>query len=369
MNPHRVKFALFVIAMVAVAFILLRLAPVVWSVIQILLLAVLIGIALEWVVEWQVAHRFPRWAATANLLIVLFLFLALLFYFLVPPLIAQFQQFMLTLPALWENALQRWGALVQRYPQLTNAIDVGDFISSLLQSLGSWTQMARTVFSSAVGGITGLILVLVLVFYALLDPWPLLYGLRGLFPFSWWSTLERVAGKSAMQIRRWVMGTLVLGVIIGAMDYLALFLINTFYPYDLPFILLFAILGGLLEVVPVIGPIIAAIIPATVGFLIDPILGILVLLSFFVIQQLENYLLVPLVMHRAVNLHPVSLIVALMVLSSLFGIFGAIIAVPVASVVKILYDDWYYPLLHDGHPPDPPLKKEPTAPPEDIVDA
>jgi predicted PurR-regulated permease PerM len=56
-------------------------------------------------------------------------------------------------------------------------------------------------------------------------------------------------------------------------------------------------------------------------------------------------------MNRAVQLHPVTLLFMLVILSGLFGLFGALIAVPVASVLKVLYDEWYYPLIHQGKHP------------------
>jgi hypothetical protein len=64
-------------------------------------------------------------------------------------------------------------------------------------------------------------------------------------------------------------------------------------------------------------------------------------------------------MTRAVSLHPVTIIFTLVVMAGLFGIFGALIAVPVASALKIIYDEWYYPLMHEGQQPlCPPTPQE-----------
>jgi predicted PurR-regulated permease PerM len=272
--------------------------------------------------------------------------------------VAQFRAFVNAIPMLWMNITGQISAASRRFPQLEGAIDAGEIIRQLFMGAETWTGIAQNVFAGTVGALTAALLITVTVFYTLMDPWPLLYGLRGLFPDEWAGTIDRITRAVAERIRRWVIGTVALAVMIGTLDYVGLFLINLLFEPDIPFIFFFAILGGLLEVVPIIGPIIASVLPALVGFSIHPVLGLLVLGVFFLIQQLENTLIAPLVMHRAVHLHPVSLLFALFVLTGIFGLFGAIIAVPVASVFKVLYDEWYYPLLHHGNAPTPPPREK-----------
>lgn len=359
LNRRNIKFVLFILLMLALAVGLFLLAPIIWSALQLFVIAALIALPLDWAVRWQENYRIPRWAATLNLLILLVLVVGLLIYFLIPPLAEQSQAFVTSLPQLWAQALIRWSWILDRFPQLERTLDLNNLAVNLIRGAGTWVQTARTVFTTAVGAVASSVLILVTVFYMLLDPWPLLYGIRGLFPSSWWGTIDHLASSMAARIRAWVVGTFALAAIIGVLDYLALLLINLFYPVNLPYVFFFAILGGALEILPVVGPIIAAILPALVGFSLDPVLGLLVLGAFFIIQQLENALFVPLIMHKAVQLHPVTLLFSLLLLSALFGMLGAIIAVPVASIFKVLYDEWYYPLVHDGQKPLTPPKEEP----------
>ncbi|MHB0937048.1 MAG: AI-2E family transporter [Armatimonadota bacterium] len=367
LDAGRVKFAAFIIVLAVLIVVLVLFLRAIWSVLQIFIIAGLVVLTLDWLVEWLVLHRVPRWAASLVILLIFFTVVGLFVFFLIPPMVTQFQGLIAELPGAWARTVDRWGTLLERSPTFRQAFDPGTFLANLLRGAGTWAQAARTVFTTAVGAFTAAILIFVVTFYTLLNPWPLVYGLRGLFPEAWWSTIDCLAHEIAVRIRGWAVGTFVLSLVIGVLDYVALLLINAFSPEDIPFILFFAIFGGLMEVVPIIGPIAAAILPALVAFSISPLLGVFVLLAFFVIQQLENHILAPMIMHRAVHLHPVSLIFALVVMSTLFGIFGAVIAVPVASIVKVLYDEWYYPLMHEGKKPGMPPKEGPPEEPEEVT--
>lgn len=354
---RRIRYAVFVVGLVALVATLFLLAPLVWSVLQIFIIAILITLALDVPVHWQVVRGVPRWAATLNLLILSIITIITIISFLIPPLVTQSREFTATLPSFWTQVTTQFTLLSHRFPQIERSLNLNDVVIRVLTGAGSWGGVARSIFASAFGAVTAVVLILVLVFYTLLNPWPLLYGLRGLFPSSWWESVDHISHEIARRLRAWAIGIIVLAVFIGLLDYLALLLINISFGPNIPFIFLFAIIGGLLEVVPIVGPIIAAVIPGLIGFSIDPFLGLMVLLAFLVVQQLESNLITPFVMHTAVQLHPVSTLCSLVVLSGVFGIFGALISVPTAVVLKVLYDQWYYPLLHAGKHPSPPPRE------------
>jgi len=350
-DPRRVRLILFTVLILALTVVLFRLAPRVWPGLQLFLVAGLLALALDIPVRWMVRHRMPRWAAVLNTLLILLVLLATAAIYLLPVLVAQSRALLTAMPALWQSAVAQWNRLAQALAPDGSIAPLDTILLDVLRGAGSWLQAASTVFATAVGAVTSGVLVFIITLYLLLDPYPILHGMRGLFPTAWWGTLNRIAANAAEQVRRWVGGILVLSLLVGLLDYLGLALINLVHAPGLPFIVVFAVVGGLLEVVPVVGPIIAAVLPALVGFSIDPMLGVLALLVFFIVQQLENALLVPLVMRRAVKLHPVSLLFSLTVLSALFGPLGAIIATPVAALLKVIRDVWYAPLLRGGDEP------------------
>ena len=140
--------------------------------------------------------------------------------------------------------------------------------------------------------------------------------------------------KSIIEIEEklgaWLRGQLFLSLIIGILVFVGLLILNI--PYALPL----ALLAGVMEVIPVIGPIISAIPATLLGLTISPLLGLGVAAMFFVIQQLENHLIVPQVMRKAVGLNPLVVILAIAVGGRLLGFAGALLAVPMAVVLQII---------------------------------
>jgi len=133
---------------------------------------------------------------------------------------------------------------------------------------------------------------------------------------------------------RWFQGQLLLGVIVGVLVYLGLWILNV------RFALLLAIIAGVLELVPYIGPVLAAIPGVILALFQGPfLLAVWVLLLYIVVQQLENYLIVPLVMKKAVGLNPVVVIIALLIGGKLAGVIGILLAVPAAAVLAEFFRD------------------------------
>ncbi len=128
-------------------------------------------------------------------------------------------------------------------------------------------------------------------------------------------------------------GQLFLGVIVGVLVYIGLSLLG------IRFALLLAIIAGILELVPYIGPVLSAIPAVILAFFQAPILALWILILYIVVQQLENYLLVPVIMKKVVGLNPVVVIIALLIGGKLLGILGIILAVPAAAVLAEFFKD------------------------------
>lgn len=127
-------------------------------------------------------------------------------------------------------------------------------------------------------------------------------------------------------------GQAILSLSIGILALIAYLLIG------LPNALVLAVFAGLMELVPVVGPFIGAIPAIVIALTISPVTAVWVVLATIVIQQLEGNLLVPRVMKRTIGVNPLVTMMALIGFSSLFGILGALIALPLAAIVQILLD-------------------------------
>ena len=197
---------------------------------------------------------------------------------------------------------------------------IGDFLR----------KSASNLFSTAInifGGVLSFLVALVISFYLSVQKKGVQNILTSIVPHEHRDYVLNLWERSQVKLGRWLQGQLFLGIIVGVLVYIGLSLLNV------KFALLLAVLAGILEIFPYIGPVLAAIPAIILGFLQAPILGLWVLILYIVIQQLENYLIVPLVIGSIVKLNPVAVILSLLIGGKLGGIPGMILAVPITAVV------------------------------------
>jgi predicted PurR-regulated permease PerM len=119
---------------------------------------------------------------------------------------------------------------------------------------------------------------------------------------------------------------------IGSISWLALTVLGV------PFALPLAMIAGILEAIPTLGPILAAIPAAIVALTISPQMALVVVFTYWLIQMLENQLLVPKIMQRAVGLNPVIVIIGVTIGANLMGAVGALLAIPFISLIIVIYN-------------------------------
>lgn len=230
--------------------------------------------------------------------------------------------------------LEQSNRLVNTLPPLIiEQFNLTEVDHSLVQS--QITEVSKNILSITVDIfkiIITVIFLLVITFYLLLDRENLEVRVANLF-VGRESRIKGLIQRIEYKLGAWVRGQLTLSLIIGVLSYIGLTLLHV--PYALPL----ALLAAVMEVVPVIGPIIAAIPAIALAFTISPVVTAGVAALYFVIQQLENHLIVPQVMKRAVGLNPLVVILAVAVGGRLLGIAGALLAVPIAVVLQIVVGD------------------------------
>ena len=186
----------------------------------------------------------------------------------------------------------------------------------------------------AAGVISALVL-LVLLIYTIAQPEPLLAGLLSAVPGSVRDRVQTAVRRSMEQLQSWAFGSLIVGLIVGVVTGVALHLMGV------PYALLFAVIAAIGEMIPTIGPILAAVPPVLLMLVTDPWMALWVVVLFLVIQQLESNVLTPLVLGGRMHLHPVSIVFSILVMHSLFGLVGAILAVPVTAILKVCWEEFY----------------------------
>jgi predicted PurR-regulated permease PerM len=127
-----------------------------------------------------------------------------------------------------------------------------------------------------------------------------------------------------------------------------------------PFALLLGIFSGLISFIPYVGALISIVVPVVLALISDPFSVVWVILAFFIIQQIEGNLLQPIVMSRAVDLHPAMVVFAILVMGTLFGIVGVFLAVPLVAAVQVLVRElWVQKMDQMGTDPNPPTREPP----------
>jgi predicted PurR-regulated permease PerM len=199
------------------------------------------------------------------------------------------------------------------------------------------TEAFGTVLSAiagVLGGIFGLVTILILTFYLLVDADSLRRFLLQMFPAQSRKRVDAAARAITTKVSAWLGGQLLLAAIIGATSALGLWLLG------IPFFYVLALISAIGEMIPIVGPVLAAIPAVAVAATVSLNKVVLVIIFFVVQQQIENHVLVPKVMERQVGVSAVTVIVALLIGGKLLGIAGAILAVPTAAILQVLITEW-----------------------------
>jgi predicted PurR-regulated permease PerM len=280
-------------------------------------------------VSW-LSSRLPRWLAILLIYAAIISVLVALASVVIPPLLEQFEELWRALPSRLEQGqdfLIRIGILSER-------ITLGEAMQRA-PTAGAG-DAAATIFSyvrNVIGGLFGAITILLLTFYMLVESREILSFFVRLFPTHQRRRVAMVSSAVTQKVSAWMGGQLLLSLVIGLTSAIGLWALGVPYFYVL------ALISAVGEMIPMVGPILAAIPAILVAATVSPGLALGVAIFFIVQQQLENTVLVPKLMGRQVGLSAVTVIVALGVGSQLLGVIGAILSVPTAAILQVLFEE------------------------------
>lgn len=326
--PTRVEITaktfLFAIGIVAGVWFLIQIRQV----ILLLFISLILVSALHSPVDWLERRKVPR--AVAILLLYIFI-LAVVFGILaiiIPPFIEQTNNLISRLPTII-NAVNRFLTYYQ--------IPTQDLVSRLSSEIGRVGGNIFKITTSVFSGLIGTLTLLVVTFYLLLEWKRVTNLLASVFSGKQEKRIKRLLNEIQTGLGAWVRGEISLMIIVGVLSYIGLFALGV--PSALPL----AVVAGLLEIIPIIGPIISAVPAILTGLSVSPVLALAVAALYFIVQQLENHVIVPNVMAKVVGINPLVTLIALMIGANLLGIFGAFIVVPFVVLAKIVFVEFFAP--------------------------
>lgn len=273
-----------------------------------------------------VAKRVPRWLAILILYLAIVGTLALVMFLIFPPLVRQGQALWDKLPDMFDRGQQflidkGW---LKEHLTIREAVERapgtgGDAVTKVLAAIGNLA-----------GGLFGIVTILILTFYMLVDSDSLRGRAMLLFPREHRARVDAASREAMAKVSAWLGGQLLLAGVIGTTSAIGLWALG------IPYFYVLALLSAIGEMIPIVGPILSAVPAVAVASTVSLEKALFVVIYCFLQQQLENHILVPKIMSRQVGVSAVTVIVALLVGGSLLGIVGAILAVPTAAILQVV---------------------------------
>lgn len=240
--------------------------------------------------------------------------------------------------SIYDNRLEILESLEYAILALPPALADGitRYIESLPRIMSDYLVSPRLLTSvlGILAGLGGLVLFFIITVYILIDQSTPANLIKKYWPKSSRDLALDSFKSFEIKISQWVRGQIILSVSVGLLSYIGLKILGV------PYAELLAVIAAITELIPYIGPWIGGIIAGAVALTVSPILAIYVGILYVVVQQFESAVLVPRVMKKAVDLSPVATLFIVTAGLSLFGIWGAIISIPLAAGAKAAIDTY-----------------------------
>ena len=173
---------------------------------------------------------------------------------------------------------------------------------------------------------------LIIGIYMLIDYDNIGNHFKKIFPKRLQNDIYLLSTTIGTEVRKCVNGTFLVALMVLLCDSIGFALVGLNAP------LLFGLFCGITDLIPYIGPYIGGAAAVIMGFTQDPLIGIGTLIICIIVQVVESYILQPIVMSRASNLHPIIVIISLLVFGHFFGILGMILATPTITIIRVLVE-------------------------------
>jgi predicted PurR-regulated permease PerM len=325
-----------------------------------MVVALFLAVALYPVTNWT--HRLVRRRAVATLLVFLVCMavLAGLIALFAVPLVREGSQLARQLPEIVRDAQAGRGPVgdlvsrlhIQQYVEQNQ-----DRIQAIVSGLGA---PALNLVRAAATTVVGIITIIVLAYLMILQGPVIVDGTLALLSPERADRVRRVGADCAKTVTGYISGNLLISVICGSLTYIVLLVLGV------PFAGLIALFVAIADLIPLVGATLGAIVAALAGFLHSLTAGIVIVVFFVLYQQLENHVLQPVILSRTVRLNPLTVLVSILIAVELAGLLGALLAIPVAGIVKVVVRDLWD--TRRGRPKPAPTVGEEEAPVEEAAD-
>lgn len=307
---------------VAIAFLGFYILYLVRDILIWFIFALIISVLFNPAIDFLQKRRIPRPVSTIFVYIFAFGMLGLFIYFVTPVFVSEIQQFTKLFPQYFEKFAP---------PLKQLGLEAFESFEVFTQSFQEWLiQASASIFSALAaifGGIFSTLTIFTLAIFLSLEEMGAERTVRILSPKKQEQEVLNLWKSCQTKVSGWFGARLLACLFVGGMSYLALWLLKINYPFAL------ALFAGITNIVPIVGPIIAGLIIAIIAVLDVWWKALLILIIFILIQQVEGNILTPVLTKKFIGLPPVLVLISLMIGGKLWGILGAILAIPLAGII------------------------------------
>lgn len=300
-----------------------------------------VGFILAWIFNPIVLKmekkKIPRVVGTIIVYAVFLFVLYLLISVLIPTVYRQFNELLASLPSIMEKVTTFLNKTLENVGK--GSIGLHEIKSNILNIVSHITEGIKEGLPDMILGAVGSIfsgaftflMSLVIGFYMLFDFNSITKHFNKLIPVKYRYEVRSLMSTIGTELRKYVNGTLFVASMVFVGCALGFWITGLEAP------LLFGLFCGITDLIPYIGPYIGGIAAVVVGLSQSFTTGIICLIIIIVVQQLEGMVLQPIVMSKAMKLHPITIIIGLIIFEHFFGIIGMIFATPAIAFLKIVY--------------------------------
>jgi predicted PurR-regulated permease PerM len=282
-------------------------------------------------------RRVPRWLAILVIYAAIVGVIVVLGVMIIPPLVAQGVSLWARMPAEF-NRLQ---SFLIRYKLMTHRVTFEEAVQHAPSGTGgNAVGTVLVAISSLIGGVFGLITILILTFYLLIEASSMFDYLVRFVPAGRRGDVAVAAREAVAKVSAWLRAQFVLAGVMGTFTAVGLGLMGV------PYFYVIALIAAVGETIPIVGPVIGGISAIAVAITVSTKLAVMVGAYFLVLHQLEANILVPKIMERNVGVSPVAVLIALLIGGALWGLVGAILAIPTVAILSVIVED--FAVAHDA---------------------
>lgn len=297
-----------------------------------------LGLLIAWLVEpainYFVKNKVGRKLATVVVYLILIFIIILIAALIVPEFIAQVNELITRIP----NFLKSINTFINDTFKSTADFDLSSVKESLINTINNFVNNFTSEnltgivekLSSSIKVVSNFVLGILIAFYLSLDFKNVNKYVSILIPNRFHEDIKKITTPLNEMLRNYVNGTLLSCLFVMILSLIGFLISGVSSP------LLFAIFCAITNLIPYFGPYIGGIPVILIGFTMNPYVGLGCLITVVLVQFLEGNILNPLIVGKAVDLHPVILMLSLLVFEYFFGIFGMVIAVPIVATIKIV---------------------------------